>query len=258
MSRTDVGTLHDGPAPLDAPATVRLVDDGSPFHEGVAAAVTRHDGVELETAASTAVGLADLEPVDCVAVGAPADRDPLACVADVRERAPALPVLLVAADPEPRVVDELLAAGGTDLLRPIDGRSTGDLFVRRVRLLVDRQRAAALARRSVAALDSCRQGIAVTDPAGVVQFANRLFAHHLGRPEADLTGRPWRDLFTDDSVARVEADALPCVAEGWRWVGSCVARRPDATTVTVPTEITRLDDGSIAFALPERPTDRGA
>lgn len=254
MSLRSASAVHPALDPVDEQITVRFVDRESSFPDRIDAAIECDDRIEAETATSLSAALDDLQSVDCVA-GVANGGTGLELLASVRERAPALPVLLLADEPRSGVVDELLSAESADLLRVVDRPGTADLFRRRVRLLVDHRRATTLARQGMAALESIGDGVALVTPDGDVQFANRLFAHHLGYAREDVVGRPWREFFTDEAVERVESEALPSVADGWRWVGTCAARRPDGETDRVPAAITRLDDGSTVFVVSDHPSD---
>jgi len=119
----------------------------------------------------------------------------------------------------------------------------------RVTDLLERHQLTHLSRRSLASIELAGDAIAIVDPAGEIQFASRSLTMRFGADSDELTGTPWQELFTDDAVSHLESVALPTVAEGWRWTGTCTARRRTGSTFPVRIRLGGLEDGSLVFAV---------
>ncbi|MFD1565176.1 PAS domain S-box protein [Haloarchaeobius amylolyticus] len=126
-----------------------------------------------------------------------------------------------------------------------------DRLATRVTDLLERHRLALLSRRSLASVELAGDAIAIVDSTGAIQFASRSFTMRFGADGDELTGTPWRELFTDDAVAHLESVAVPTVAEGWRWTGTCTGRRRTGATFPVRIRLGGLSDGSLVFVVSE-------
>ena len=72
-----------------------------------------------------------------------------------------------------------------------------------------------------------------------------------------LCGTVWQTLFTDDCVERLEATAIPTVADGWRWTGSCTGLRGSGEPFDVRVRLGGLEDGSLVFGVDTPARDGG-
>ena len=70
-----------------------------------------------------------------------------------------------------------------------------------------------------------------------------------GYDRDELVGRPWQTLFTDDSADRLETAAIPTVAEGWRWTGTCTGRRKSGTTMPIRVRLGGPENGGLVFVV---------
>lgn len=253
----DSTSRHDSTPPVaqldhsTAPITVRCVgvDDD---RNRLTAALAGDDGVEVESVATSTAALVDLEAVDCVVSGHELpETDGLELLAAIREREPLLPFILFATDPPREVVEALHSVEWTGYVENCGTPKQAGVLAGRIHALVDHQRTVAVARRTRAAVELATNAIALVDPDGVVEFANQPFARRFGASPGEIAGREWRDLFPDAEVERFESDVFPTVADGWRWVGTCVGRLDDGDTFVTRASVTGLDDGCLVFTLPE-------
>uniref|UniRef100_A0A8A2VJU3 PAS domain S-box protein n=1 Tax=Haloterrigena alkaliphila TaxID=2816475 RepID=A0A8A2VJU3_9EURY len=166
----------------------------------------------------------------------------------VRERDPELPIVLLVDDPSPALDETIDSYPLVDWLRRADSIAAERLR-HRIRSLVERRRLAALTQRSLTGVELTQDAIAIVTPDGIIEFANRAFAMQFGYDHEALVGQPWRTLFTDESVEHLEATAIPTVADGWRWTGSCTGRRRSGRTIPVTVRLGGPEDGSLVFVV---------
>jgi PAS domain S-box-containing protein len=231
------------------PATVLCVSDGGdPVGPGPAT-LADDDEVTVLTASSTDEALEDLDDVDVVVSDhAPSSLDAGELLDELRAHDPQLPVLLVADQPDPSVLERLLSAPLTDHLSTA-AAATDDLLSTRVRRLVGQRRQRSLSRRVLAAVETTDDGVAIVDPDGRIAFVDGVYARRFGYERDAVVGRSWQDCFTPETVEQIETSALSAVADGWRWSAPCVGVRADGEPFTVRTTVTGVDDGSLVFVL---------
>ncbi|MFC6769671.1 PAS domain-containing protein [Natrinema soli] len=166
----------------------------------------------------------------------------------IRADATELPVVVLADEVTPALTRTVRSDGWTAV---VERDETLALLADRVHDLLERHRLAVLSRRSLASVEFAGDAIAIVDPDGDVQFASRSFAMQFGSDSDDLTGTPWRAVITDAAVTHLESAALPTVAEGWRWTGSCTGRRQTGATFPARVRLGGLEDGSLVFVVDE-------
>lgn len=221
------------------------------------------DDATTETTVESVPTLEDartrFDGIDCLVVQPPTvtddgsgDREGSTDVVDrletIRSDAPELPVVVLVDERTPDLVRTVRSYDWTAVLERDEAFAR---LAHRVLDLLERHRLAVLSRRSLASLEFAGDAIAIVDPDGDVQFASRSFAIQFGTDRDDLTGTPWRALFTDAAVAHLESAALPAVAEGWRWTGSCTGRRQTGATFPARVRLGGLEDGSLVFVVDE-------
>jgi len=210
--------------------------------------------ISVATVTTPAAVPAHVDAADCVVLGPGLSEDDyLELLGTIRERNQAVPVVLLAPDSSRAVRDALGELEWGDLIRPATTRCERERLANRIRALVGYRRATALARRSLAALAHGSDAVAIVAPDGTVEYVNPLFARQFGATPPEFVGRPWRALFPDAEVDRLEENAFPSLADGWRWIGDCELRRADDTTFTAQTRIDALDDDSLVFTVSDRP-----
>lgn len=166
----------------------------------------------------------------------------------IRTDAPELPVVVLAAEGSPELAR---AVRSVDWTAVIERDEAPARIAARVHDLLERRRLAALSRRSLASLEFAGDAVAIVDPDGEIQFASRSLAMQFGAGRDGLDGTPWRELFTDAAVSHLESTALPAVAEGWRWTGSCTARRRTGSTFPATVRLGGLADGGLVIVVDE-------
>lgn len=166
----------------------------------------------------------------------------------IRTNAPDLPTVVLV---EERTAEITRTVRSYDWTAVLEEPETVDRLADRVHSLLERHRLAALSRRSLASIEFAGTAIAVVDPSGDVQFASRSFAMQFGDDTDAIAGTPWRELFTDAAIDHLESDAIPTVAEGWRWTGTCTGRRRTGETFSAHVRLGGLEDGSLVFVVDE-------
>ncbi|WP_049914218.1 PAS domain-containing protein [Haloterrigena salina] len=252
MTPATVAPALDGPSPIAGELTALAVGDRR-HTERVEAAVDDDDRIAVRTAPSVADAFPELDDVDCF-VGSYPPENGTGLIERVTEGAIDLPVVLLV-DEGATIGDEVRAHGWLDWVDRAAAIEDGERLRRRIRSLVERRRLAGLTRRSLAGIELAGDAIAIVAPDGTVQFANRGFAMQFGYSRDDLAGRSWRTLFTDDSVDRLETAAVPTVADGWRWTGSCTGRRNSGVTFPVRVRLGGPEDGGLVFVVEPVETD---
>lgn len=232
------------------PTELRLRVVGDDLREAVATALGERDEYALETVPSLAAARDDGGDGDCLVVPSAALGDDERAAEDADSRGPDGTV----ATDGPMIV----VADGTDTgsdhryerrLTAVLDRDALERLPARARDLVERRRLAALSRRSLASVEFAGEATAIVTPGGEIQFASRSLAVRFGYDYETLPGTDWRALFPDATVDRLESTAIPTVADGWRWTGSCTARRRDGETFPVQLRLGGLEDGSLVFVV---------
>lgn len=239
-----------------SPIVVRCVVDDPEYLDVLRDGLERFDRLDVHATGAPEDATTDLDAVDCVV----SDYDVpgttgVDLLAAVRERDPALPFVLLTNERRPEVLDPVAEAEWADCFQKGDGLAATTLLGRRIGHLVDHKRAAALAGRALAGVETADAGIALAAPDGTLQYVNGALAAAFDADPAALVGRSWRTLFPEAVADRIAADALPTVAEDWQWVGGCLAHRPDGERFPTRTTVTGTDDGALVFTVRERDAD---
>ncbi|RXK50548.1 PAS domain-containing protein [Halorientalis pallida] len=229
------------------PIDVLYADDNAEFASLVDSTLGADETFDVVTVGSVGAALEHLDDADCVVSnldGSTPDGDDL--LATVRERYPSLPFVLFTVQSLRDVPATTFDGLWTDYLEK-NGLRSLELLGQRLRRLVAHQAATTAAQRGLAAAQATQEGIAIVDPDGAVEFANRVYATRLGYDPGEIEGRPWQDCYTDTEADRIATSVLPTVADDWRWTGECVARRKDGDSVAVQARIVRLEDESLVI-----------
>lgn len=230
--------------------TALCVDDDGNYLSLLSSRLGRVDGVEVRTETDPSAALGRLDEADCVVSDyAMPTMDGLALLDAVRETAPRLPFVLLTGCSDPDVAATVLSRPRTDYLQKSSVATSGDLLAARARSLVGWSRAATLSRRALAALETVTDGVAIAGPGGRFRVVDPAFACRFDREEDALVGTPWRAVFADDAVDRMESSGLSAVEDGWRWSDTCIGRRADGTEFPVATTVAGLEDGSLVFVV---------
>ncbi|WP_230198760.1 PAS domain S-box protein [Halopiger djelfimassiliensis] len=236
------------------PITVLVVAE-QPSLERIEAILGDADRLEVRTASTVSDALDRLADVDClVLVPSVSDAKATAVVDRLRQRLPDLPIVVLDDESAPASLPAD-AAGSRQWVDHVvvDPERSDSVLLerlgRRVRSLVERRRLAALSRRSLASVELAKDAIAIVGVDDEIEFANHSYAVQFGYDRAELRGVPWQQLFTDDTVDRLESTAIPTAAEGWRWTGTCTARRSTGKTFTAQVRLGGLEDGSLVFVV---------
>ncbi len=218
----------------------------------------------VETVATVADARPRFDDADCLVVPSTVSNDSDTPIGDVaattgadehvewleliRTDAPALPVVVLA---DAVTSDLLRTVRSYEWTAVVEQDDPCERLATRVRDLLERHRLTVLSRRSLASLEFAGDAIALVDSDGTIQFASRSFKMQFGTDGDSFVGTPWQKLFTDDAVSHLESAALPTVADGWRWTGSCTGRRQTGVTFSARLRLGGLADGSLVFVLEE-------
>lgn len=98
------------------------------------------------------------------------------------------------------------------------------------------------------AMDSSRDGIAVTDAAGRFVYVNpsqrALFALSA---EDDIRARAWPDLYAPDTAAWLRRHALPSLDDAGDWRGEVIGHRHDGAPIEQELSLARNPDGGMVW-----------
>lgn len=167
----------------------------------------------------------------------------------LRRHEPTLPVvfLLEKIDQSPTVDDRRWTSQWVDWHAKGASTVAVERLGERIGALVEKRRLATRVRRSLASLALADEPIAIVDADGALEFANHSFAMQFGYDRDQLAGRAWQSLFTDDSARRLQQTAVPTVADGWRWTGTCTGRRASGSTFPVSVHLDGSADGGLVI-----------
>lgn len=159
-------------------ARLVVVDDHRIVRQGLRALLELDGGLEVVAEAGSREELLEVlasTACDCVLLDLRLpDTDGLSCVAELSERWPGLPILVLSMESEPRVVEQALRAGARGYLPKQAG------------------------------VEEIRQGLATVLRGGI--FLHQAVSHFLAPPEAKRPGAP--------ALSQRERDVLDCISRG--------------------------------------------
>ena len=113
-------------------------------------------------------------------------------VGRLREAAPEVPIIVLAARSDDPVVPDAMERGAQDYL--VKGKMDAELLCRAVRYALEHRRAERALRHSEETyrrlVENLNEGVLAVDEAGLITFANPRMEEILGRPAGDLVGLP--------------------------------------------------------------------
>lgn len=97
-----------------------------------------------------------------------------------------------------------------------------------------------------AAITATEEGVAITDEAGTILYANPAHATMFGHKEpAALIGQPWYALYSPKVAAELAAKAFPALRDQGHWRGRAEALRVDGKTFEQELSLTEIPGGKI-------------
>ncbi len=97
-----------------------------------------------------------------------------------------------------------------------------------------------------AAITATEEGVAITDAAGTILYANPAHATMFGHEEpASLVGQPWHTLYSSKVAAKLAGEALPALRDQGHWRGRAEALRVDGKTFEQELSLTEIPGGKI-------------
>ncbi|WP_058365210.1 PAS domain S-box protein [Haloparvum sedimenti] len=233
------------------------VDDEPDFADLVATFLEREHGaftVHTETDPRDALDRLDDEDctVDCVVSDYDMPGlDGLNFLERVRDRRPGLPFVLFTGKGSEEIASEAISAGVTDYLQKAGGTEQYRVLANRVRNAVAGYRAERDANRGLEAIETARDGIAILDGDGHIEYANDACGEILGYDREELVGLHWETFYRDEDVPFVYDVLLPEAREG-RWRGTTSFLQKDGTEIDVDHALSYSDDGSLICTLSPR------
>ncbi|GAA0545128.1 PAS domain S-box protein [Halorubrum ejinorense] len=95
------------------------------------------------------------------------------------------------------------------------------------------------------AVESARDGVAILD-GGEYTYVDRTHVEMYGFESKErLIGQTWRELYDDDEVERLEAEAFPALEADGYWRGMVTGCRPDGSRFPAELSLTAIDDGRL-------------
>lgn len=99
-----------------------------------------------------------------------------------------------------------------------------------------------------AAVDAATDGLAITDSDGLYVYLNRAHLDMFGIPAAELIGRSWRTIYSDEEAERLEREAIPAIVQHGSWRGEASGRHQNGRTVYQEIVLTLHPNGGIICA----------
>lgn len=93
-----------------------------------------------------------------------------------------------------------------------------------------------------AILEAVGEAVIVSDVNGTITYANPAAERLHARAAADLVGRSWLTLLSDEQASRVRPEVMSCIKTGQSWIGEGVLEQPDGNDLDVAITITPLFD----------------
>lgn len=176
--------------------------------------------------------------------------DPLEVIAEVRERRPDVPVIIVSGSIGEEFAVAAMRAGAEDYLLKDRLERLGiavQQALERRRLVRDRQRAEETAKLLFRTIEATHQGVALLDaskPARPIVFANPSFLKSAGRTWDDVAGRSLGEVL--EAEAALDAITEGAIDTGEVTEGEVLARRADGSSYWCNISIEGLRDGDKA------------
>ncbi|MBI3438833.1 MAG: response regulator [Proteobacteria bacterium] len=99
------------------------------------------------------------------------------------------------------------------------------------------------------AMDTAKDGIAITDADGVFTYMNQAHAKQFGYDAAaELTGRPWMVLYDPAQAQIIAEEAFSTIAQVGVWTGEAIGRRRDNTPLFQEITLSGLPSGGVICA----------
>lgn len=96
------------------------------------------------------------------------------------------------------------------------------------------------------AVEHAREGLAVTDAAGILVYINREHVEMFGYASgSELVGKPWQTFYTPEVVRYVESVAFPGLMERGLWRGDLLAKKKDGSLFHESLSLSLLPGGGI-------------
>jgi|GEM_PF-1071050 len=107
----------------------------------------------------------------------------------------------------------------------------------------EKQKITGLLEPRMAAVESSKDGIGITDGKGIIRYVNKSLAHFYGYENADdLIGQSWDVLYGGHQKEWMETEVLPLLKKQGHWQGHCTGRRRDDTEFYQDLAMTFLED----------------
>ncbi|WP_435360771.1 PAS domain-containing protein [Haloarchaeobius sp. DFWS5] len=209
-SMADGGTFL-GRQPAD-PIRVLHVDDESAFGDLVTAYLTEADSefeVVTESSAKAGLDYLDTAPVDCIVSDYQMpEMDGLEFLVAVREQYPDMPFILFTGKGSEAVAGKAIERGVTNYLQKRGGSEQYTILANRIENAVARNRAEKHAKRSLRALETATEGIAILDETKHFIYVNDAFERLYGYERGSLVGESFCILEGDNRTVNDQLEAL--------------------------------------------------
>jgi PAS domain S-box-containing protein len=234
------------------PIRVLYVDSGTPDLDRLEDTFD-DEQFTIRTTGSTEDAMATIEDVDCIVSTDRVEQTSVEFFERIRADDDTIPCILFAFDPSTAPVTEILELEATDYVEANDARAGYHRLRHRVQQMVHVNRQSRRIRQQLATMASLRDGIGIVSPDGTYRFVNRVYALQFGYTPEEMVGRHWKTVYTDTEVERLESNALPSIADAWRWSGTCTGRQKDGDTFSAQTSLVGLEnDGLVFLQSPQR------
>ena len=126
------------------------------------------------------------------------------------------------------------------------------LLLHKIRSIEDaygeKQKTAETLESRMAAMESSKDGIGITDNTGTITYVNKALAQLYGYEDAgDLIGQSWRILYSKSQREWIETEVTPILKRDGHWQGHCNGLRRDGSEFHKDLTMTRLGGGGCVW-----------
>lgn len=243
----DIDTLSERLNVADRDIRVLHVDD-DPQIRDLAASVLEDasDDLSVVSAPGPAAALERLEEsdFDCIVSDFQMpETDGLEFFDTVRKREIDIPFILFTGKGSEEIAARAIKAGVSDYLQKESGIDHYTVLRKRIETAVVEYRAQRRVHQSIQALEAARDGIAVFDADGQIQYLNDAYARAYGYEPSELLGGDWEELYPQSEADRYKSDIEPTLQRDGGWTDECECLHRDGTVFRSTHSISLLDDG---------------
>jgi PAS domain S-box-containing protein len=120
------------------------------------------------------------------------------------------------------------------------------VYLQIYREIVKRKQIQEVMERQLAAVEAAIDGIAILNPDSQYTYLNQAHLAIFGYDNVEeLIGKTWKELYSQEEIARFEAEVFPILGQKQHWRGEATGNKKDGSTIAEEVSLTLLEDGSL-------------